>query len=37
MNSDVIVNRTLAVGGAYLAPVETFAPRIVRVAFAFDF
>jgi len=25
------------VGGAYLAPVETFAPRIVRVAFAFDF
>ncbi len=37
MNSDVMVNRTLTVGGAYLAPVEILAPRIIRIAFAFDF
>jgi len=36
-NSDVMVNRTVAVGSAYLAPVEILAPRIIRVAFAFDF
>jgi len=37
MNSDVKVNQTTSVGGAYLAPVEILAPRIIRIAFAFDF
>jgi hypothetical protein len=37
MNSDVMVSRTVAVGSAYLAPAEILAPRIIRVAFAFDF
>ena len=36
-NSDVMVNRTVSVGPVYLAPVEILAPRIIRIAFAFDF
>jgi Carboxypeptidase regulatory-like domain/TonB dependent receptor-like, beta-barrel len=36
-NSNVIVSRTVAVGSSYLSPAEILAPRIIRVAFSFDF
>jgi outer membrane receptor protein involved in Fe transport len=36
-NADTIVNNTVAVGSAYLAPAEILAPRIIRVGFSFDF
>jgi hypothetical protein len=32
-----VVNRTVAVGSAYLTPVEILAPRIIRVGFSLDF
>jgi hypothetical protein len=36
-NASTIVNRTNAIGNAYLTPVEILAPRIIRVGFSMDF
>jgi hypothetical protein len=36
-NASTVVNRTVAVGPAYLTPVEILAPRIIRVGFSLDF
>jgi hypothetical protein len=36
-NASTVVNRTVAVGQAYLTPVEILAPRIIRVGFSLDF
>jgi hypothetical protein len=36
-NADTVVNRTNAIGTAYLTPVEILAPRIIRVGFSIDF
>jgi hypothetical protein len=36
-NASTVVNRTVAVGPAYLTPVEVLAPRIIRVGLSLDF
>jgi len=36
-NASTVVNRTNAVGSAYLTPVEILGPRIIRVGFSLDF
>ena len=36
-NASTVVNQTMAIGSAYLTPVEILAPRIIRVGFSLDF